>query len=699
MGKRVIVVASVLLVTIIAIACSQAKPDFSDSSKEDGELVGLIMAVLDGNHYDPVKVNDKFSQRAFDAFINNLDPYKRYFSAQDIEKLREYRNKIDDEIQEKSFPLLDDADKIMKKRYEETEQIINNILKKEFDFSIKEEVEFDEEKLEYVKDKNELKDRWRRILKYQVLNRIDDKINILKKQKEKNDSTYKAMSFKEIEQEAREKVTKSYSDLYQRLNQLDYEDRKRVFINSFVELFDPHTSYFPPKDKEDFDIGMSGQLEGIGATLTVKDGYVKVQSIVPGSASWKQGDLKEGDLILKVAQGKEEPVDIVNMRLDESIRLIRGKKGTEVRLTVKKLDGEIQVIPIVRDVVVIEAGFAKSSVLEKDGKKLGFIHLPKFYADFGKINGRSCAKDIAEEVKKLKKEQVEGILIDLRNNGGGSLQDVVEMVGYFIPSGPVVQVKQRRSPAHGMRDDDNGKTLYDGPLLVLVNEYSASASEIFAAAIKDYKRGVIIGSRSTFGKGTVQRFINLDQFAPKGVSLGALKLTTQKFYRINGESTQLKGVEPHIVLPDAYMNFDLGERELDEAMKWDEISPNIYREWKSQPNYSDLISKSNSRVSDVAYFKVMTEYAKWLKAKSDDNLYPLDTLSFNNENAQYEKEDEQFDLIDDYKNSLEVNLLVRAPVTEKDSANYARYESWGNLIEKDPYINESFEVFLDMINK
>jgi carboxyl-terminal processing protease len=698
MGKRVLVIASVLMLTVVGIACVQSKPDFSESSKEDGALVRLIMGVLDGQHYEPIKINDKFSQRAFDAFLKNLDTYKRYLIASDVESLKKYRNKIDDEIEEMSFPLLDEANKIIEKRTKDTEGFIEDVLKHPFDFSKKETVEFDEDKLTYCESKSDLKERWRKVLKYQVLSRIDNKEALLKKQKEKADTAYKAMTFAEIEIEAREGVQKSYKDLYQRLNQLDYEDRKRVFINSFVELFDPHTSYFPPKDKEDFDIGMSGQLEGIGATLSVKDGYVKVMSIVPGSASWKQGDLKEGDLILKVAQKDDAPVDIVNMRLDEAIRLIRGKKGTEVRLTVKKLDGEVQVVPIIRDVVVIEAGFAKSSIISQEGKKLGLIHLPKFYADFGKINGRSCAADIAKEVKKLKKNKVDGILIDLRNNGGGSLQDVVEMVGYFIPSGPVVQVKQRHRPAYGMRDDDDGKTIYDGPLLVMVNEYSASASEIFAAAIKDYKRGVIIGSKSTFGKGTVQRFIDLNQFAQGGQGLGAIKLTTQKFYRINGESTQLKGVEPHIVLPDAYMNFDLGERELNEALKWDEITPKIYREWDKQPDFTSLIEQSKSRLGESQdYFSTMEKYAEWLKEKSDDNLYHLDTSAFHAENDKYEKEAEQFDAINDYKSDLEIDLMLVDPVTEKDSADYTRYEAWGKKVQKDPYINESFQVFLNMI--
>lgn len=698
MKNRIVIVFSIITLTIVALACTQAKPDFSDSSKEDGTLVALIMGVLEGQHYEPIKVNDKFSQRAFDAFIKNLDPYKRYFLEVDVESLKKYRNTIDDQIEQKSFPVLDDANKLIDKRIKDSEDYIEAALKNPFDFGIKETIEFDEDKLFYSKSKSDLKNHWRKILKYQVLSRIDDKQELLNKQKEDGDTSYVAMSFEEIEKEAREGVEKSYTDLYVRLNQLDYDDRKRVFINSFVELFDPHTSYFPPKDKEDFDIGMSGQLEGIGATLTTKDGYVKVNSIVPGSASWKQGDLQEGDLILKVAQKDDEPVDIVNMRLDEAIRLIRGKKGTEVRLTVKKKDGEIQVIPIIRDVVVIEAGFAKSSIISKGEQKLGLIHLPKFYADFGKINGRSCAKDIAKEVKDLKAEGVDGILIDLRQNGGGSLQDVVDMVGYFIPSGPVVQVKQRYRPAYGMRDDDSGKTLYDGPLLVMVNEYSASASEIFAAAIKDYKRGVIIGSKSTFGKGTVQRFINLDQFAQGDVQLGAIKLTTQKFYRINGESTQLKGVEPHIVLPDAYMNFDLGERELDEALKWDEITPKIYKEWDNQPRYEDLISKSKERVNgEEEYFKVMKDYAKWLKSKSDDNEYNLDTALYNADNALYEKEAEAYDFIDEYKNDLSVQLMIEQPKTEKDSSDYARYEAWEKRIKKDPYINESFNVFLNML--
>ncbi|RZK27879.1 MAG: tail-specific protease, partial [Hymenobacter sp.] len=368
------------------------------------------------------------------------------------------------------------------------------------------------------------------------------------------------------------------------------------YANTIANTYDPHTEYFAPKDKEEFDYQLTGRLEGIGATLREKDGLIYIEEIVPGSASFRQGQLKKGDAILRVAQGATEPVSIEGWHTAKAVTLIRGKKGTEVRLTVKKPDGSTKIIPIIRDVVINEETYAQSAIInDPSGKKIGYLRLPGFYADFNNNGGRSSADDVKKELAKLNAEGAQGIVFDLRTNGGGSLTDAVEMAGLFMPSGPMVQVHDSRGVTNVLNDKDP-RVQYTGPLVVLVNKYSASASEILAAAVQDYKRGIIMGSTSTYGKGTVQRVVDLDETLPAELNalkpFGSLKFTMQKFYRVTGASTQFKGVASDIVLPDVYSYLDQGEKESDYPLKWDEIKPASFRPWDNQPNYTKLEASS-----------------------------------------------------------------------------------------------------------
>lgn len=698
MVKRLLLAAFSLSIAYIGVSCAK-KIILND--QEDKALIELLHTAIDVHHFDPVKINDKFSQKAFDLYLSRLDINKRYLLKSDVEQLSAYRNKIDDQISEGQIKVLHESVKILEERIKDVQSIYPGLLDKPFDFEQDEELELDEDKLDYVASKKELKERWRKLLKYQVLNKIVTKEETLAELKEKKDTAYKEMTFQEIEAWAREKVLKSTNDVFHRIEKLEFNDRRNMFINALVEVNDPHTNYFPPKDKENFDIDMSGQLEGIGATLREKEGYISVVNIVPGSASWKQGELKEEDVILKVAQGDEEPVDIVDMRLDNAVKLIRGKKGTEVRLTVKKIDGSVKVISIIRDVVIIEASYAKSSIIEKDGKKIGFIHLPKFYADFGNKSGRTCSRDVAEEIAKLKKEGVSGIAIDLRNNGGGSLQDVVDMMDLFIGEGPVVQIKSKSGKPYVLKGSDNGRIAYDGDLVIMVNSFSASASEILAAAVQDYKRGIVVGSTSTFGKGTVQRFYDLNQMvrSTNGLDLGALKITTQKFYRVNGGATQLKGVEPDIVLPDIYNKIEVGEKEMDHVMKWDEIDPEIYDYWKKQPDYKALIQASKNRMDTSKVFQIITQNADWMKKQREETHYTLNYKKYLDWNSKRDAEIDAFDAIDDYKNGLTISFP--APDLKRmnaDSAVYERLNNWKMNLESDPYVGEVFHIFKDMGN-
>ncbi|MEL7063568.1 MAG: S41 family peptidase, partial [Bacteroidota bacterium] len=519
---------------------------FYPGGRDRGEvLMDLMIRGLEEYHYQPVAINDDFSGKVFNEYLDRLDYNKRFLLQGDVNEFYAFRDKVDDEIKEHSFQLFDLSVQKIDQRVKEAEKIVEEILENPFDFTIEESIETDPEKLSYASTEAELRERWRKELKYQTLSRVATSLKRQETKQEEDEEDFEPKSVEELEKEAREKVMKNYERYFKRLKGLNETDRLAVYFNSIANIYDPHTSYFPPKDKEDFDIDMSGRFEGIGAQLREEDGYIKVVRIIPGSASFRQGDLQPNDVILKVAQSKEDAVDVVGMDMDEAVSMIRGPKGTTVKLTVRHPDGAEKVIPIKRDIVELEETYAKSSIItdEATGKRMGFIHLPKFYADFGGTGGPSSAEDIARELVKLKEAEVDGITLDLRNNGGGSLGEVIEMTGLFIKRGPVVQVRSRNAPS-SILSDKNSAVVYDGPLVVMVNAFSASASEILAAAIQDYGRGVIVGSPSTFGKGTVQRFLNLDRFVSGGADLkplGDVKLTMQKFYRINGGATQLKG--------------------------------------------------------------------------------------------------------------------------------------------------------------
>jgi carboxyl-terminal processing protease len=474
-------------------------------------------------------------------------------------------------------------------------------------------------------------------------------------------------------------------------------------MNAISQIYDPHTDFYAPKDKENFDIQLSGQLEGIGATLTQKDGYIKVAAIVPGSPSYKQGQLKAEDIILKVAQAENEPIDVVDMKLDQAIKLIRGKKGTLVKLTVKKPDGSIVIIPIVRDVVIIEDTYAKSVILKGGNmdERVGYIYLPSFYADFSnQRGGRTCFEDVRKEVEKLKQEKVDGIVLDLRNNGGGSLGDVVKMAGLFIPSGPIVQVKGRDSAPTRLNDDDS-RVQYEGPLVIMVNTFSASASEIMAAAMQDYKRAIIVGSEHTYGKGTVQRIFDLDQ-ALSGTyaslkPFGSVKLTTQKFYRINGGTTQLKGVVPDIVLPDLYKYVKVGEKELEKVMPWDQITPAFYKEYPRSSTFVDKL-KDNSlkRQKDNPTFQQIEAAALRLKTRQDQTKFTLNLEKYREEQKKIQAEEQKLKDATKTAYDTEVFTLIADEDPEADEAKTERKKAFKDNLKKDVYIYEVLQILHDM---
>jgi len=673
---------------------------FYMKAQDEGESI-LLQAInmsLQGAHYDPPVVDDAFSQKAFDLYLKNIDGNKRLLLASDTVQLVNYRNEIDNEINDGTYKLFDLSLELIEKQTKATEVYFEEILAQPFSFIENEEVNLGED-MPFAKDETELRDRWRKYLKYSVLSRLHDDIIAQEKTIEKGDTIFTPKSYDSLEYLARKNVLKTHRDWYKRLNRLDRKDRLALYINSITAVYDPHTNYFPPEQKEDFDIQMSGQLEGIGAQLQEKDGYIKITNIIPGGPSSLQGELMANDLILKVKQEGGEPIEIIDWRINDAVKIIRGKKGTKVTLTVRKPDGSVKNITITRDVVVLEETYAKSLVLhDQDNIKTGYIYLPTFYADFQNPRGRFSWKDVKVEVEKLKATGIKGIILDLRNNGGGSLDDVVKMGGLFIDQGPIVQVKEKGRQAQVLEDRYPGAE-WDGALVIIINEFSASASEIMAAAMQDYDRAVIVGSSSSHGKGTVQRFLNLNQtLRNKNLpDLGSVKLTIQKFYRINGDATQLKGVSSDVVLPDNYMYIKTGENENDYAMAWDQISSSKY-ETKPLDAHNKAIKKSQVRVKKNETFNLIEENARRWELQRETNTFPLSLEAYKAQEVKEKKEGEKYEAL----NKIVINGFVVKNIPSdlalinSEESRVKRNEEWIKGIAKDPYVYEALQIIEDL---
>lgn len=660
--------------------------------KKESFLLGVLNFVLQNAHYHPAEVNDAFSEKVYTNYLNIIDGNKRFLLQSDIDGFSTYKTQLDDQFKAQNIDFFNTSFPVFETRLKEAKTYYKELLDKPFDFNKKEEINTDYEKQEFAKTKEELQDRWRKQLKLSVLSSIEDKMKT-----QENDTLGKEhkKAFAELEKEARETTLKSLNDFFDFYEEISREEWLSVYINVLLEQFDPHTNYLAPDDKKKFDESMAGEMEGIGAQLRKKDQNTEITEVIPGGPAMKQGELENGDIILKVAQGNEEPIDIAGMRIDKVVKLIKGKKGTVVNLTVRKVDGSVKVISITRDKFEIEDTFAKSSIIETAEGKFGIIHLPKFYINFENKENRDAFKDVAKEVAYLKEQNVAGIIMDLRNNGGGSLQTVVDMVGLFIPQGPVVQIKAKSGEKEVLYDRDK-TTQWEGPLVVLINNYSASASEIFAAAIQDYNRGLVLGSKHSYGKGTVQNLIDLNRFADKKVGdLGGVKFTSQKFYRVNGGSTQLKGVESDIILPDRFLYVDTGERDNKTAMPWDKIPKASYTLFAN--NFAPIIDKSKSRIAANKEFKLIDESAKWVKTQQDDVKYPLSYDAFMAKSKESETQSKKFTQLKDYKNNLAFKTLPHdEALIKNDTVLQNKRKRWYKSLNNDVYVNEAVNVLKDI---
>ncbi len=685
MRRRIFVFLALLV--LFSGSCA-AQKDYT----KDQIITDILVKTLKDFHYSSRPINNTFSQDVFDLYLKRLDAQKKFFYEEDIKKLSRFRNSIDDQLLKEDLEFYVRANTILLERIRQIQALYPLILSNAFDFTVQESINFDFDKISYAKNEAEMKDKWRRILKYQALRYYMD----LTAKSGKTDIDPRQ------EKIARDKVAVFMKRMLERLEQQSDLDRFEVYMNAVANVFDPHTSYFPPKQDQDFKIEMTGRLEGIGAMLSEQDGNIKVVNIVPGSAAWRQQQLEAEDIILKVGEGDKEPVDVVEMPLDDAVQLIRGKKGTEVRLTVKKPDGRVLLIPIIRDAVVLEETYARSTILENPltHTRVGYLDLPAFYHDFDDEGSRNSADDVRAEIEKLKKANIQGLILDLRNNGGGALEDAVRMSGLFISTGPIVQVRDKLGKIEVLRDNDPG-IAWDGPLIVLVNTLSASASEIVSAALQDYDRAIIVGSDHTYGKGTVQTYVNIDRFVPyhyKSITpLGALKITLQKFYRVNGDSTQYKGVVPDIILPDLYEYVKIGEKYADYSLPWDRIKAQKYSQWDRTPfDLASLKKHSAARILTNQTFQFISSNARFVEAQQEDQT---ESLQLSNSLAKEHLLQEKNRQLQQFALRKDEPVLIHHMEDRPAVVNPAFQKNWDDKIQSDKYIAEVFALMDEMLGK
>ena len=669
---------------------------FNNPSK-DKLLIEIVSYVLNKGHYSPSQINDQFSEEVYKNFLEGVDSRHLFFIQSDIDFFDSFKFKIDDQIKASKIEFFDLSHQRYLQRLDQVKSFYPSLLNISFDFSVDEKINLDFENTSYSKSLSELKKQWRKFLKFNALGIFSNLKDDENRKKEKNPK-YVLKSDKEIEIETRNVLKEDMKYFFEARYDLNRNDYFSIYVNSIALQFDPHTSYFAPSAKDRFDQNISGKFEGIGARLTKRNQEVEIVDIISGGPVWRENSLRPGDKILKVSQMNKTPVDVVGMRLDDVIKLIKGPKGTQVILTVKKVDGSILDVTLTRDIIELEEAFAKSTIIEKDNIRYGLINLPRFYVDFQDYGNRNAATDVKYEIQKLKKQDVQGIIIDLRNNGGGSLQTVVDMAGYFIENGPIVQVKSTGGKKQILFDTDN-QIEWNGALVLMVNEFSASASEILAAAFQDYRRGIVLGSKQTYGKGTVQNMIDLNKIISGNTygDLGAMKLTTDKFYRINGGSTQLEGVKSDVIFPNRYSYIKVGERDQENPLKWDKISPANYQTFINEERFLSIIEKSNKRLESNPYVKLIDEQAKVIKRRQENSEFTLNYEDLIKEKAIENSETEKFKKLTEFTNTLTFYpTKMDLDKILNDSILVKKRKRWEETLSKDIYIDEAVNILSDL---
>ena len=676
----------VAIVAIILFGFSFSEEKFSDPNKEK-LLIEVVKYVVEKGHYSKLDINDDISEKIYNTYLEQLDGQKRFFLQSDIRQFEKYKFKLDDQLKDQDLTFFNLVYETSRNRINEVKNYYEEIMNNSFDFSSNEDINLDFENKSYARNNNEIKNRWRKQLKYSTLDiislKLGDSIKVID-----NKTRNESMTL----------IKKNTDDFFDYVEEMDRDDWFANYINAFLNQLDPHTVYFNPEDKDRFDTNISGKFDGIGARLQKTEGTVKIVDIIVGGPIWKDKLLDVGDIILKVAQENQDPVNIIGMKLDDAIKLIKGPADSFVTLTVKKISGEIKDVLIKRGVVELEELYAKSTLINKGDKNYGYISLPKFYIDFSDRKSRNSANDVKNEIIKLKNNGISGIILDLRNNGGGALQTVVDMTGLFIERGPIVQVKSTGNRKQILYDKDP-QVVWDGPLVILMNKMSASASEILAGALQDYNRAVIIGNEKSFGKGTVQNVIDLNRFiSNSSYDLGALKITTDKFYRINGESVQLEGVKSDIVIPDSYKYIFNGEKDEKNPLQWDKITPANFDKWAKRDYLNKISSENQSRIDNDDYYSLINDRAQWLKDQQSNKTISLNFNSYNNFLTKQREKNKRFESLNKYENTLNFKLLK----TEKQyiMSNKELLSSrnrWHRNLTKDLYLEEGVKA-LEMLS-
>ena len=676
----------VAIVAIILFGFSFSEEKFSDPNKEK-LLIEVVKYVVEKGHYSTLDINDDISEKIYNTYLEQLDAQKRFFLQSDIRQFEKYKFKLDDQLKDQDLTFFNLVYETSRKRINEVKNYYEEIMNNSFDFSSNEDISLDFENKSYARNSNEIKNRWRKQLKYSTLDiislKLGDSIKVID-----NKTRNESMTL----------IKKNTDDFFDYVEEMDRDDWFANYINAFLNQLDPHTVYFNPEDKDRFDTNISGKFDGIGARLQKTEGTVKIVDIIVGGPIWKDKLLDVGDIILKVAQENQDPVNIIGMKLDDAIKLIKGPADSFVTLTVKKISGEIKDVLIKRGVVELEELYAKSTLINKGDKNYGYISLPKFYIDFSDRKSRNSANDVKNEIIKLKNNGISGLILDLRNNGGGALQTVVDMTGLFIERGPIVQVKSTGNRKQILYDKDP-QVVWDGPLVILMNKMSASASEILAGALQDYNRAVIIGNEKSFGKGTVQNVIDLNRFiSNSSYDLGALKITTDKFYRINGESVQLEGVKSDIVIPDSYKYIFNGEKDEKNPLQWDKITPANFDKWAKRDYLNKISSENQSRIDNDDYYSLINDRAQWLKDQQSNKTISLNFNSYNSFLTKQREKNKRFESLNKYENTLNFKLLK----TEKQyiMSNKELLSSrnrWHRNLTKDLYLEEGVKA-LEMLS-
>ncbi|MDN5626615.1 MAG: carboxy terminal-processing peptidase [Weeksellaceae bacterium] len=679
---------------------------FNSPQNDDEKMQTIMVSVrntLSYLHYSPKPINDAYSQDVFDKYLEDVDASKRYFLQSDIDEFKKHYTKLDDYLNQGNLIFYKLTIDRLYQRVDEIDKMTQDILAKPINLDENDELVLEPKKRVNPANAKEQYNEWKKYIKYNILQEIEMLNSKEEAQKKKKDSVvanklkdtikYESLSIEKKREKATSEVKDLITDSFRRFKKRKKMDWFTVYMNAYTEVFDPHTNYFSPKNKEEFDMQFTGKVIGIGALIQEKRGYLYLGELTIGAPAWKSKQLAAGDKILKVrSKPNEEPVNVVGMLSDEAVRLIRGEKGTPVTLTVEKKDKSIKEVTMIREEVTIEDTYARSIVVNsKNGKKYGFIYLPGFNVEFDKENGgRNASDDVKAELLKLKKENVEGIILDLRNNGGGSLTEVGDIMGLFMNAGPYVQVKDSRGKVQVLSNKTNDP-IWTGPLVIMQNELSASASEILAGAMQDYGRAAVIGSPSSFGKGTVQTFVELNRFLNTSDDFGALKLTIQKFYRISGESTQRKGVESDIKMKDLFSYAEVGERFDQFALPWDKIAATSYKKLTAL-NIPQLQAEIEKQVANNNNYKLLLESAEWKEALDKDETITLNQAKFNELMKTRKAQIEKFKALDKFNNGLKFSLHTdEAERIKKDEAFAKKTENWRKNLERDFYLEETVD--------